>query len=278
MNTSLKNPCLECGHHLAGGEKNCEQCRKCDKRVEYVNAIGTCPGESVNVGVSLEGGSGSTLESGGYVDDGRLDLLNTSVEDLSGPKSKEDLATEKEIPECDKADLIERHIKDICLHHGTTIDQIRAGVKRSEDKTVRNKFHQVRNHIIEFLSSGQVGKFTQGEIGNLLNVSGATICALIKDYRIPTPTQTRKKKKLFKSPAGEKPPEIMKDEKAPEAPAMENPSETSAVKPLTLTFDKYPDVYHDIVKMAEEELRNPENQVLWMLVKLHERGLAIPGT
>ena len=37
----MKNPCLSCDHHLAGGDKNCDRCRECDKRVEYVQLIGS---------------------------------------------------------------------------------------------------------------------------------------------------------------------------------------------------------------------------------------------
>ncbi len=45
MNTILKNPCLSCGHHLQGGDKNAECCLNCTLRVEYSRQIGEYPAE-----------------------------------------------------------------------------------------------------------------------------------------------------------------------------------------------------------------------------------------
>ncbi len=36
----MKSPCLLCAVHILGGDKNCTQCRDCQKRVDYVRAIG----------------------------------------------------------------------------------------------------------------------------------------------------------------------------------------------------------------------------------------------
>jgi hypothetical protein len=36
----MKNPCLECAHHLSGGDKNAACCAECADRVKYVAGIG----------------------------------------------------------------------------------------------------------------------------------------------------------------------------------------------------------------------------------------------
>ena len=40
----MKNPCLQCDHHLTGGKKDAERCLACRDRIDYVRAIGAGDG------------------------------------------------------------------------------------------------------------------------------------------------------------------------------------------------------------------------------------------
>jgi len=248
MNTSLKNPCHQCDHHLAGKDKNCDRCRECDRRVEYVNAIGTCHSASMSEHVDLEGHS--SLHGGKARD-------HITEVSLSAAKSEAD-ADKKPAEEYS----IEDRIADICERNGTTLAAIRKGIQGRQDKAARKEFHAVRDQIIEYLWSQRHGKFTQGQIGDLLNVSASIISTLIKDRGIPGPEKKQKTKPKPAKPAPAKP---------KEKPPREQPPKT-----MVLKFDKHPEVYDQIHKLAEERLRKPENQALWILLKVHERGLAIP--
>ena len=56
----LKNPCLYCDHHLAGKSKDDPCCGECDKRIEYVMALGGLS-EAVPLGINLNGNGGHNI-------------------------------------------------------------------------------------------------------------------------------------------------------------------------------------------------------------------------
>lgn len=238
MNTPLKNPCLECNHHLFGGDKNCDLCRDCDKRVAYVAAIGKCPSSTMSEHVDLEGNAGSNLSK-------------IAIDDLHGPKSKDDLA-EHESP-------VENLIKKVCESENMTVAELRAGIKGVVDPVKREWFQNTRDHIIKYLASGKFGNFNQAQIGKLLNISNHTVCMRMKVIGIspgkPDNLKSTKKKK-HKMP-----------------PPQKKASENQPPKTLVLNFKKHPELYEQIEKLAERELRQSENQVLYILLKIHERGL-----
>jgi hypothetical protein len=167
MKTSLKNPCLECDHHLAGKDKNCEKCKNCEKRLEYVHAIDTSRSSSVSEHVDLEGHGGAD------------------------PKSKENLA--------DK-DPIEKHIRSVCQTHGITVEKLRAGTKGKKDPD----FQIFRDSIIRELASGKFGKLSQEKIGEYLNLSGHTVHCRMKIMEIK-PMRPRSKKAAKKKAPKTKP-------------------------------------------------------------------------
>lgn len=37
LGVDMRNPCLSCGHHLSGGDKDCEGCMNCEHRIDYIN-------------------------------------------------------------------------------------------------------------------------------------------------------------------------------------------------------------------------------------------------
>jgi len=231
MNTPLKNPCLECDHHLAGGDKNCDRCRDCERRVEYVNAIGKCPSSTVSEHVDLEGMGGPDFA-----------------------KSKNEILAQEESLSIDP---IENHIRDVCKKAGTTIERVRAGIKGSINTYVNQEVNNVRDEIIVGLASGKFGHLTQPQIGKYLNISGHLVCQRMKKMDIsPRP----------------------RDKKAKSKPPMQanKIQSKSKNKTLTLCFDDHPELYNDIIKLADRELREPENQALYILLKVRERGLKIP--
>ena len=56
MLQNLINPCHECNHHLNGGSKDDPRCEECQKRVDYVESLGSLS-ESVPDDVILNGGA-----------------------------------------------------------------------------------------------------------------------------------------------------------------------------------------------------------------------------
>ena len=227
--TTLKNPCLDCDHHLAGGDKNCERCRTCKKRIEYVASIDTCPCASVSEHVSLEG-------DGGF--------------DLPG------------IP----PDPVEKQLEEICEQHGTNLAAIRKGIQGWQNKAIRRAFHDTRDHIIEFLLSGSAGKFTQGQIGKLLNLAGATISGLIKDRGISKDPGKNKNTK----PAPVKP----KQETSARS-SLKPKQEISDRLSLWLDFTNFPEIYDSLRDLASQEIRSIEGQALYMFMQMYKRGLKL---
>lgn len=252
MNDSLKNPCHECDHHLSGGNKNCDRCISCEKRIAYVNAIGTSPSSTVSEHVDLDGHGGA-------------DLSNINIEDLPGPKTKQDLADYETVEKTSSGitkDPIDKHIKQVCESAGMTVDYVRAGVLQSFDKIQRYKFHKVRDQIIKDLASGKFGGLNQTQIGDYLNIKNWNVSDRMKNMGIsPRP----KKKKPAKSPnVGIGGP-----------PSLELQKNKSS-KTITISFEDHPDIFDDLIKLSKEQLRKPENQVLWILIKIHETGMTIP--
>lgn len=43
---------------------------------------------------------------------------------------------------------------------------------------------------------------------------------------------------------------------------------------LVLDFTGCPEIYDDILSMADEELREPEKQAVWIFKKIHKKGMA----
>jgi len=44
---------------------------------------------------------------------------------------------------------------------------------------------------------------------------------------------------------------------------------------LTLDFSSCPEVYDDVLRLAGEELREPENQAVWILKSIYNKGMAL---
>jgi len=167
MKTSLKNPCLECDHHLAGKDKNCEKCKNCEKRLEYVHAIDTSRSSSVSEHVDLEGYGGAD------------------------PKSIQNLAGK---------DPIEKHIRSVCQTHGITVEKLRAGTKGRKDP----EFHNIRDSIIRVLASGKFGKLTQEKIGEYISLSDWAVSQRMKIMETK-PVRPRSKKASKKKAPKAKP-------------------------------------------------------------------------
>jgi len=224
MNQSLKNPCLECDHHLAGGDKNCDRCRDCEKRVQYINAIGKCPSSTMSEHVDLEG-------------DGGFDMPAETQVSANDP--------------------VEKFIRQTCRTGNITVEKMRAGIKGCPDK--KEEVNAVRDDIIRELASGKFGYFTQPQIGGFLNVSSHLVCQRMKLMCIsPRPRNKKSKNK-------------------PPAPAQTIQSK-NINKTLTLAFDNHPELFDDIIKLAQAELRDPDQQALWILLKVQERGLNLEKT
>jgi hypothetical protein len=49
--------------------------------------------------------------------------------------------------------------------------------------------------------------------------------------------------------------------------------EKNSIKEITVNFTDHPEIYKELLELAEEKLRKPENQVLWVLIKISEKGL-----
>jgi len=226
MNQSLKNPCLECDHHLTGGDKNCDRCRECEKRVEYVNAIGKCPSSTMSEHVDLQG-------------DGGVDLKQTI-----------------------KNDPIEKYIQDMCKANGISVETLRSGLNRFSSPHEKQTINDVRDDIIRVLASGKFGYITQPVIGEALSLSPSYVSMRMRRMNISLASRERKAK-----PKTSKTREIVQ-KKQPE----------KKDKTLVLCFDDHPELYNDIIKLADKELREPENQAIYILLKVHERGLNLEKT
>ena len=251
MNAPLKNPCRECNHHLAGGNKNVCECTNCEDRIAYVNAIGTNPSESTCA--TLEGGDGHDRKQS--VDD-NLKTLN-ELEQMEDHKSIDNQQSSIINP-------IEDHIKTMCQDAGMTIEQIRANAKEINDKQALQLFHETRDRIIKSLASGDFGKLNQTQIGKYLNISNHSVSVRMKIAGIqpmyPSGAQTRRKKP--KTPAPAKPEEVKKTP---------DPAQLA----LRLDFTDLPEIYDDLQALAAQELRTVDNQALYIFKQLHERGLKL---
>lgn len=201
--STLKNPCRECDHHLAGGDKNECECTNCEKRIAYVNAIGTCPGESVNEGVFLEG-------------DGRGRTLPDADDTLKISGGFEQMENQKSIIINHQSTInpIEDHIETICQDAGIPIEQIRANAKEINDKQALQLFHETRDRIIKSLASGDFGRLSQTKIAKYLNISNHSVSVRMKIAGIqpmyPSGAQTVSRRKKPKTPAPAKPEEVKK--------------------------------------------------------------------
>lgn len=65
MLIETKSPCIECEHHLAGGDKNIERCRSCTDRIVYDKTFG-CRSESVPADIVLNGNGGCEIPEKNY--------------------------------------------------------------------------------------------------------------------------------------------------------------------------------------------------------------------
>ncbi len=258
MNMELKNPCLECDHHISGGDKNDDICRNCDWRVAYVNAIDPCPCSSVSEHVDLCGNGGSTV--------------SVAVKDP-----------------------VENYIRQVCSAAGVSEQHIRGGFRRIKDQKVVAKLSDVRDTIIIGLASGKFGNLDQEEIGGYLGVSSHVVSKNMRKMGIAPGRGRRskhgrpkpKKTKRIKSPPEKQPtskdgPPRNKnisdftptDQIMTRAQAVTDTPKFS--KTMTLEFAEHPHIYDELEIMAQEELRTIENQALYLLIKLQERGMDIP--
>jgi len=252
MNTELKNPCLECKHHQAGGDKNDEKCIKCDKRVAYVHTIDKSPSASVSETVDLFGHGGSNLST-------------INIDDLPGPKCKNDLEADK--------DPIEDYIKEVCVRSKVSYEKIRSGFKRIGDKIVLHKLNTVRDEIIRNLASGSFGNLTQTQIGKYLGISLHVVSISMRRMGIET-RKGSKAKYLTSKFKKTKPIESLPEEQPSFKDVPIIATATSRSKTITLSLDAHPEIYDDLEALAKEQLRSIDKQALWILIKLHERGLS----
>ncbi|MBA7708520.1 hypothetical protein ES703_117422 [subsurface metagenome] len=250
MNVLLKNPCRECDHHLAGGDKSVRKCTNCEKRIAYVNAIGICPSESVNI--DLEDRTTSARHNDTLI----------ILDELDKMENQKPIANQQSTID----NPIEDHIKSICQDAGITVEQIRANAKDIQDKQALQLFHETRDRIIRSLASGDFGRLSQTKIAKYLNISNHVVSTRMKIIGIapmyPSGAQTVSKKKKSKTPDPVKP---IKDKKTPE----------SAQLTLRLDFTDLPEIYDDLKALAIQELRTVDNQALYIFKQLHDRGLNI---
>jgi len=271
--TTLKNPCLECDHHLSGGDKNVCECTDCEKRIAYVNAIGTSPGETVNEGVYMDGdGGGSDAEKILKTLSTVKQKANQNQTKPDSPEKPGDLKSEKSINNHQSSidNLIEDHIKSICQGAGITIEQIRTNAKNIYDKKALQLFHDTRDRIIKSLASGGFGRLSQTKIAKYLGISNHVVSVRMKIMGIApmylsgahTISKWKKlaEKKKPKTPDPAKP---KKDKKTPDR--------THLV--LRLDFTDLPEIYDDLQALAVQELRTIDNQALYIFKQIHTRGL-----
>jgi len=245
----LTNPCHECDHHLAGGNKNFEKCRDCDKRIAYVNAIDKSPSSSVNENVDLVGHGGSDVQK--------------SKQDLTDYETAEEISSSMTI------DPIQEHIKEICKSAGITLGQIRKGIKGQGDKNKIQAFHKIRDRIIKSLASGDFGCLNQTQIGDYLGVSNHVISTRMGKIGIPpmhpSGAQRHRKKSVKK--------------KAPKVKAPATPPEVEETsKQMIIDFTDHPEIYQGVMEAAADQLRTPEMQALYILKKFHYWGQIPPDT
>ena len=282
MNIPLKNPCLECDYHLSGGEKNRRECINCDGRIAYVNAIGTHPSTPVNEGVSLEGGAGNDFKQS--VGD-TLSTLN-EFEQTETQKSEKSINNQQPARSCLAEaggstidNPIEDHIKSICKEAGMTLEQIRAGIRGVQNKQKRQKFNEVRDRIIKSLVSGDFGRLSQLKIAKYLGVSNHVISARMKAAGISPMYPCGAQSRIDTSDARCLKRIISKQKKpektAPAKPLINKKTPVPRQLILQLDFTVFPEIYDDLKTLAAQELRSPENQALWILKQIQERGMSI---
>jgi len=240
MKTSLKNPCLECDHHLQGGSKNGEKCKNCDKRLEYIDAIDTSRSSSVSEHVDLEGHGGSDLKKS-VKDNVLVDAMkNTAIEDLTDQ------------------DPIEEYIKQTCEAAGITPEKLRSGIATKSKRYNLQAFQKIRDQIIKQLASGKFGELNQTIIGKYLGVSNHVISSRMVKMKINPRGHVSKKTPKHK----------------PAPPAKTPPDK----RMITLAFDDHPELYNDLLELSRERLRTIENQVLFILLQVQKRGMRMENT
>jgi len=242
LKTSLTNPCLECDHHLAGGDKNCEKCKNCEKRLEYVHAIDTSRSSSVSEHIELEGhGGGSEVR--------KTEDLPKKIQDLENYETAEKISSNL------LKDPIRQYIKQTCEGVGITPEKLRTGIANKSKRYNVQELQKIRDQIIKELSSGRFGELNQTIIGNYLGVSNHVISSRMVKMKINPRGHVSKKTIKKKAP---------KPKPAP--PAIEK-------KVITLAFDDRPEVYDDLLKLAKKKLRTLENQVLYILIQSQKREM-----
>lgn len=231
---SFKNPCLECDHHLQGGDKNARECMDCEKRIAYVNAIGGLSYDSI----CQDGEDKNELKK-----DSNKKTTLEKTEDLQSEKDK----------------FIEYHIKSLCKDAGVTIEQIRAGIQGCHDDQKRQEFNEIRDRIIESLAGGKFGKLNQVRIGKFLGITGHMISCRFKKMGI---------KSIIRKPKKSEPLKKEKTKRLFET-AFVHTSTKLDIKELTLNFSDYPEIYEELQTLADQELRTIENQVLYILKEIN---------
>jgi len=188
---ATKSPCLECDHHLQGGDKNSDRCRQCNLRVDYVKNIGC--------------------------------LASNVPDHLTDYVEKEETVMET------KSDQVVQ--TKICSNSECPFK----GIPQSLDD-------------YDNQASTRDGKSSN-----------------CKTCRRRIQAQYRKRKKSNKSPAQKTAPE----KRTVDVKMSEKPDD----KIIRLDFSRHDDIYDDLLKMADEQLRTPENQAMFIFKLIYEMGL-----
>jgi hypothetical protein len=155
MAMAIKNPCLDCDllHH----DKNCDECKACSRRVEYIKIL-----DDMSDGINMDGDAGKTIKE-------RIDELDELA------KRRFQMTVDEKEKNMTRAQEIEIVIKDICDECFTTVDSIRAGGRCPEDS-------KARRDIIERLISDDF-KVPQAKIAALVGVSYPAVNLVVTKLR-----------------------------------------------------------------------------------------------
>lgn len=162
MDWTMRSPCNECDHHLAGGGKSGRRCMNCDRRIAYLEYIGPMVA-SLGQGKKLNGHGGTDM-----------------------PEIEEKTT---ELTEAEKT------VHRICKKHGTDMETIISG--RDNPSVNMKKLSHVIQEIVETLSLEMNMK--NPAVAQILNMTPSAVWLRMEKYRKGKKTKTEPVKKPEKA-------------------------------------------------------------------------------
>lgn len=256
MGENIRSACFDCPEHLAGVPK--DRCAsRCEKRFEPLNKLGPAGIGSVRAHVE---------KSGEKTHVKLMEDLNTLEKKFERKEPVLEQRTENEQrTEADAGQLIDINelIETICRQFG--IHRNRLYQKDGSTKILRPLRVKLANKLKD-------ANLTYKEIAPLIGSKTGSVSSYVNNYNWPEiKSKPNKQNNIGGHTLDKKDAETTNNENILPGEGLEK--ETDVKIELTIDFTDHINIYDDLVELAGEKLRKPEYQVLWMLIKLYEKGI-----